>query len=147
VSYLKYDCLALPSKIGLYIAMKKIKLCRMIKQEPGKYKLLKWIGGILGVLILITAGAAIYISATWKPFITEKIKSGVYESSDHLYRINFNELRLNVLTGTATLDSVAPAGYCCLQPIAKTTDRSGAYLPHQARETALNTDRNTDCLF
>jgi hypothetical protein len=96
----------LPSKIGLYIAMKKIKLCRMIKQEPGKYKLLKWIGGILGVLILITAGAAIYISATWKPFITEKIKSGVYESSDHLYRINFNELRLNVLTGTATLDSV-----------------------------------------
>jgi hypothetical protein len=78
----------------------------MIKQEAGKYKLLKWIGGILAGLIIIASSAAIYISVKWKPFVSEKIKTGIYESSQHLYRLNFDGLRLNVLTGTASLDSV-----------------------------------------
>ncbi|TDO21523.1 AsmA family protein [Pedobacter duraquae] len=79
----------------------------MPAQKTGKYKLLKWIGGILGVIILILAIAAFYISAKWKPVLTEKIKSTVYEGSNHLYRINFTDLHINLLTGTAAMDSVS----------------------------------------
>lgn len=78
----------------------------MIRNEPGKYRILKWIGGILALLILISLSAAIYISVKWKPFLTEKIKTGIYESSQHLYQLKFKDLSLNVLAGTVTMDSV-----------------------------------------
>ena len=72
----------------------------------GKYKLLKWIVGIFAVLILIVGSAALYFSAKWKPLLTEKIKDGVYNSSQELYRIDFQDIRLNLITGSAVLDSV-----------------------------------------
>lgn len=79
----------------------------MITNKPKRNQLLKWIAGILIALFIIIGAAAIYLAAKWKPFLTEKIKTGIYESSDHLYRINFTDLHLNVLTGTATMDSVS----------------------------------------
>lgn len=78
----------------------------MITNKPKRNQLLKWIAGILIALFIIIGSAAIYLAAKWKPFLTEKIKAGIYESSDHLYNINFTDLHLNVLTGTATMDSV-----------------------------------------
>ena len=78
----------------------------MSAQKTGKYKVLKWIGGIIGVLILLLAGLAIYVNAKWKPVLTEKIKTGVNEASNHLYRINFTDVQLNLLTGTIAIDSV-----------------------------------------
>jgi len=71
-----------------------------------KYKLLKWIGGIVAILILIVGSAALYFSAKWKPLLTEKIKDGVYSGSHKLYRIDFKDIRLNLITGSAVLDSV-----------------------------------------
>ncbi len=79
----------------------------MITNKPKRNKLLKWIAGVLIALFIIIGSAAIYLAAKWKPFLTDKIKTGIYESSDHLYRINFTALHLNVLTGTATMDSVS----------------------------------------
>jgi hypothetical protein len=79
----------------------------MVQKRSGKYKVLKWVGGILTLLILLTVGAALYLNARWKPLLTEKIKDSVYEGSKHLYRINFQDIRLNLLTGTAVLDSVS----------------------------------------
>ncbi|WP_316793048.1 hypothetical protein [Pedobacter frigoris] len=78
----------------------------MASNRPGKYKVLKWVGGILGVLIILIATAAIYLSAKWKPTLTEKIKDGVYNGSHRLYRIDFKDIHLNLLTGSASLDSV-----------------------------------------
>jgi hypothetical protein len=72
-----------------------------------KNQLLKWIAGILILLFAIVGAAAIFLAAKWKPFLTEKIKTGIYEASDHLYHIDFKDLHLNVLTGTATMDSVS----------------------------------------
>jgi hypothetical protein len=69
-------------------------------------KLLKWIAGSLIALLVIVVTASIYIAAKWKPFLTDKIKTGIYEASDHLYNIDFTDLNLNVLTGTIALDSV-----------------------------------------
>lgn len=78
----------------------------MASNRSGKYKWLKWTGGILGVLIILIAAAAAYFSAKWKPMLTERIKEGVYKGSHRLYRINFRDIHLNLLTGSASLDSV-----------------------------------------
>ena len=78
----------------------------MVQNKAGKYRLLKWIDGVLGGLILIIAGVALYFSAKWKPLLTEKIKDGVYNGSQKLYTINFKDIRLNLITGSAVLDSV-----------------------------------------
>ena len=78
----------------------------MIKSNEGLNKLWKWLAGIFLVLIVLVGIAALYISITWKPLLTEKIKAGIVNSSEHLYKINFKEIHLNVLTGSASLDSV-----------------------------------------
>lgn len=79
----------------------------MSVKKPVKYKVLKWAGGILLLLILIAGAAAIYVNAKWKLLLTEKIKEGVFEGSKHLYRIDFQDIRINILTGTVVLDSVS----------------------------------------
>jgi len=79
----------------------------MVTNQSGKYMALKWIGGILGVVVLILAAVAIYFSAKWKPMLTEKIKEGVHNGSHGLYRIDFQDIHLNLLTGSAALDSVS----------------------------------------
>lgn len=72
-----------------------------------KYKVIKWIGGILIALLLILGAAALYLNARWKPVLTEKLKKGVNDASGGLYSLNFDDVHLNLLTGSATLDSVS----------------------------------------
>ncbi|WP_316830297.1 hypothetical protein [Pedobacter aquatilis] len=76
----------------------------MIAQN--RNKLWIWIASILGGLILILAFGAMFISARWKPILTEKIKSGVYNGSHHLYKIDFKSINLNVITGSLALRDV-----------------------------------------
>lgn len=65
-----------------------------------------WIGSIFGTLVLILAFGAIFINAKWKPILTEKIKEGVYNGSNHLYNIDFKDVRINILTGSMALQNV-----------------------------------------
>ena len=69
-------------------------------------KLWFWLAGILGGLILIISAAAIILSATWKPLLTEKIKAGIYNGSHHLYKIDFKSINLNIITGSLALHEV-----------------------------------------
>jgi uncharacterized protein with FMN-binding domain len=78
-----------------------------MEKKVRKYKWLKWLGGILGGIILIVVALSLYFSTKWKPLITEKIKDGVYSGSQQLYRIDFKDIRLNLLTGIAVLDEVS----------------------------------------
>lgn len=71
-----------------------------------KSKIWAWIGSIFGVLVLIVAFGAMFLSARWKPILTEKIKAGVYNGSHHLYRIDFKSINLNVITGSMALRDV-----------------------------------------
>ncbi len=69
-------------------------------------KVIGWVGSIVLILIVLVGGVAIYLSAKWKPLLNTKIKEGVYEGSDHLYRINFKDIHLNLVTGSVVLDSI-----------------------------------------
>ncbi|TCD27696.1 hypothetical protein EZ456_07015 [Pedobacter psychrodurus] len=71
-----------------------------------KNKIWTWIGSIFGILVLIVAFGAMFLSARWKPILTEKIKAGVYNGSHHLYRIDFKSINLNVITGSLALRDV-----------------------------------------
>jgi len=78
----------------------------MAQEQKSKHRLWKWIAGIFLTIIFVLGIAALYLSAKWKPLLTEKIKDGVYNGSHHLYKIDFKNIHLNLLTGSATIDSV-----------------------------------------
>ena len=68
--------------------------------EINRYAIIrKW--ALIGFLILIAfiSGLAIYLNYYWKPIITQRIKETVYQSSDGLYRIDFDNVRMNFVTG------------------------------------------------
>jgi hypothetical protein len=102
----------------------------MTGKRSGKYKALKWAGSILALLLLLTLGAAVYLNARWRPLLTEKIKESVYEGSKHLYRIDFQDIRLNLLTGTAVLDSVSLSPDTVVFNKLKTLRRAPVHLFH-----------------
>ncbi|MES2828671.1 MAG: hypothetical protein V4687_10960 [Bacteroidota bacterium] len=78
----------------------------MGENSKGKYTIIKWIAGILGVIILLLGAASIYLSSHWKPLLSEKLKQGVHDGSGGLYSLDFNDIHLNLVTGSAVLDSV-----------------------------------------
>lgn len=78
----------------------------MIKQASGISKIWKWLAGIIVVILVIAAGVSVYFSIRWKPVLREKIKEVVYKGSRHLYRIDFKDIHLNILTGSVTVDSI-----------------------------------------
>lgn len=74
--------------------------------SSGKRKLWQWIAAIVIALLVILAGISLYFNAKWKPLLTEKIKEVVYKGSKHLYTISFKDIRLNLINGTVTVDSI-----------------------------------------
>ncbi|WP_316842725.1 hypothetical protein [Pedobacter gandavensis] len=79
----------------------------MNQEKSGKKVWWKWLLGILAVIFLLIAGVALYLNAKWKPLISEKLKTGVKEGSAGLYTLNFKDIHLNLLTGTASLDELS----------------------------------------
>lgn len=78
----------------------------MLDKKRNYKKIGWWIGGILLTLIIILGGVAIYFNAKWKPLLSTKLKDGVYDASHHLYRIDFQDIHLNLLSGNVVLDSL-----------------------------------------
>ena len=81
----------------------------MIQFKKGANSVWKWLAGFFLALIIIFGSAATYFSLRWKPLLTEKIKAGVFYGSYHLYKIDFKDIHLNLLTGSVVLDSVTLA--------------------------------------
>lgn len=69
-------------------------------------KIWLWIAGILGTLVLLIGGVAIYLSSQWKPLLSEKLKEGVHQASGGLYQLNFKDVRLNLVRGSVEFDDV-----------------------------------------
>ncbi|OAQ38927.1 hypothetical protein A5893_12885 [Pedobacter psychrophilus] len=72
-----------------------------------KHTLLKWIAGIFIVILIIAAAAAWYINNQWKPLLTNVIKNTFTDTTDSLYRIDFSDISVNILSGSVTVDSVS----------------------------------------
>ncbi len=75
----------------------------MVVKKQKKYKTLKWLGGIVFFFCLLSVASAWYISAKLRPAITAELKSRFYNATDSLYRIDFEILHTNLITGNASL--------------------------------------------
>lgn len=63
----------------------------------------KWIIGVVAFLILAVAIGAWYLSRHWKPILDTQLKAAIVNSSDSLYRITYDDISLNLVTGHAAL--------------------------------------------
>jgi hypothetical protein len=76
------------------------------KNESAKYRLRKWVIALLALLVIGIAGFFI-LMARWKPVLSKKIKETVYNRSFHLYKLDFKDISINILTGTIALHEVS----------------------------------------
>ena len=66
----------------------------------------KWILiGFLGSLALL-AGLAVYLNYYWKPIVTDRIKKTIQTSTDGLYVIDFDNVRVNFISGRMTIKNI-----------------------------------------
>src|SRR5690606_23459266 len=66
----------------------------------------KWILIILLVLLILLAGGAWYLSSRWKPLLDTQLKQLVLNSSDSLYRVEYSDLKINLISGNASLKNL-----------------------------------------
>jgi len=78
-------------------------------QQPisKKRKRIKWILGVLLVLVLIIGSASWYISGKIKPIVQQELGAVVNKATNGLYNIKFNTVNVNPLTGNASLTEVS----------------------------------------
>lgn len=78
----------------------------MPKKNSNLLRILKWLfGGAVFVLMVLIAFAS-YLNFKYKPILTAEIKTLVYKSTDSLYKIDFTNVTINVITGNASLKNV-----------------------------------------
>lgn len=70
-------------------------------------RLWKWIIGVTMVLIVIATAAGWYLARHWKPLLDARLKQSVLHASDSLYRVDYDDIRLNILTGNISLRNVS----------------------------------------
>lgn len=77
----------------------------MIQEKSYKF-IRKWILiGFISSLILII-GLAVYLNYYWKPIVTERIKQTIYTSTDGLYQIDFDDVRVNFISGRMVIKNI-----------------------------------------
>lgn len=63
----------------------------------------KWTLVIIGGIIFLVLSAGWYLSRHWKPLLDTQIREVVLTATDSLYRVEYEDLSLNLFTGSAKL--------------------------------------------
>lgn len=71
-----------------------------------KSKFWKWFFIVLGLLFVLILGVAWYLNKKWKPLLTTAIQNTLIDASDSLYTVKFSDIKVNVLVGNVTVDSI-----------------------------------------
>ncbi len=79
----------------------------MILKPLFSNKKFKYLLITFAVLIVIVIAISSYFAYAWHPMLTRVIKENIYESTDRLYRINFSNIRVNILTGNVVMDNIS----------------------------------------
>jgi len=66
----------------------------------------RWIMLVLMVPIFLISVAAVYLNYYWKPILTQRIKEAIDRSTDGLYRIEFQNIRVNFVTGRLDVSNI-----------------------------------------
>lgn len=88
----------------------------------------KWVIGILVFFLVVATAGTWYLSRHWKPLLDQQLRETVVRSSDSLYRVSYDDLNLNLLTGNLLLSNfeLVPdtAVYKRLQAVQKAPDNT-----------------------
>ena len=76
-------------------------------QQNTKTKVWKWILVASLLLVVLVSGIAVYLNHYWRPILTERIKEAVYTATDSLYRVDFENIRVNFVSGTLNVSSIS----------------------------------------
>jgi hypothetical protein len=66
----------------------------------------KWIFIGFFTSLSLLAALAVYLNYYWKPIITERIKETIYTSTEGLYLIDFDHVRVNFISGRMTIKNI-----------------------------------------
>ena len=78
-----------------------------VKHPKRKFKVFKWVASIFLVLLLFLIGAAWYINVQWRPILSSALKKTVIDATDSLYSVYFSDIRVNIITGSVSIDSIS----------------------------------------
>ncbi len=78
----------------------------MAEKAPRKFKIIKWVVGIVLFISLSLGCASWYISVKFRPLIRKELTELVFKSTNGLYRIEFSEIHTNLITGSASISDV-----------------------------------------
>jgi len=66
----------------------------------------QWIIGIVGAIIVILAGIVWYLGQHWKSIIRTKLEESVRTSTKGLYKLSYDSMELNLLSGSIALKNI-----------------------------------------
>ncbi|MGY4383645.1 hypothetical protein ACVWYN_000664 [Pedobacter sp. UYP24] len=78
----------------------------MQKKIRNKYSTLRWVLGIISLILIFVFFMSLYFSNKLRPVVQHELKSLIINATDSLYTIEFSNLSLNLLTQRATLKDV-----------------------------------------
>lgn len=77
-----------------------------IKKPRKKHRILKLTLGIVVISAIILGSFAWYLNRQWRPLLKQTIQNTLIDASDSLYRVDFKNIGVNILTGTVNVDSI-----------------------------------------
>jgi hypothetical protein len=81
-------------------------MASMRRESRKNYNTIKWVIGLMIILVISVFFTANYFANKLKPIIKAELKDLVLNATDSLYSVEFSELSLNLLTKGATLNDV-----------------------------------------
>jgi len=80
----------------------------LFMQNPSRIqKIIKVILIVIGAFVLVVVGTGLYLSRHWGNLMRTQLRDYVKEMSDSLYELHYDNVELNILAGSLTLDSVS----------------------------------------
>lgn len=74
-----------------------------MERKPKRMKpIWKWAIGLFAGFSIVVVCLAFYFASKWEPIVEKNLKEVIHESSNGLYSISYDALRINILTGNAT---------------------------------------------
>src|SRR5690606_13077865 len=77
----------------------------MIKRNKCK-KLWKRLLLVAGIVVLFLGAVAVSLNYHWKPVLGQRIKNAIHTSTNGLYSIDFENIRVNILSGNISVRNI-----------------------------------------
>ncbi|MHB1178780.1 MAG: hypothetical protein ACYCZO_10665 [Daejeonella sp.] len=75
-------------------------------QKNIQFKIWTWVLSILLFFSILLTASAIYLNYHWKPILSERIKQAINSSTNGLYNIDFENIRINIINGRISVKNI-----------------------------------------